>query len=280
MCSQTASHSAIAAITGSLKSFGCGLVKRIRSMPSTRSSARRSSPNSVVSSGARSRPQEFTFWPRSVTSRTPSRASAGDLRDDVARPSALLPAAHRRNDAVGALRVAAHRDLHPRLKAPLPPGRQVGRELPPLGEPPARNAFAARADPVREVRDRAWAEGHVHLGIELEDALALCLRVAAADRDHLLRVSRLEGPCLGEVGGEPLVGLLAHGARVEDDHVGRVLRPRLPQSERLEHALDPLGIVRVHLASERRDEVGPHVEHCSAGNGLVSSRRAQEDRAA
>ena len=59
----------------------------------------------------------------------------GDLRDDVARPSALLPAAHRGDDAVGALRVAAHRDLHPRLKASLPPGRQVGRELLPLGEP-------------------------------------------------------------------------------------------------------------------------------------------------
>jgi hypothetical protein len=75
----------------------------------------------------------------------------GDLRDDVARPSALLPAAYRRDDAVSALRVAAHRDLHPRLKASLPPRRQVGRELLPLGEPPARNAFAAHADPVREV---------------------------------------------------------------------------------------------------------------------------------
>ena len=36
-CSQTASHSAIASITGARKSFGCGLVKRIRSMPSTAS---------------------------------------------------------------------------------------------------------------------------------------------------------------------------------------------------------------------------------------------------
>ena len=35
MCSQTAAHSAIAAMTGSRKSFGCGLVKRIRSIPST-----------------------------------------------------------------------------------------------------------------------------------------------------------------------------------------------------------------------------------------------------
>ena len=75
ICSHTAAHSAIAAITGSRKSFGCGLVKRIRSIPSTASHARRSSPNSVRISGARSRPHEFTFWPSSVNSRTPSRAS-------------------------------------------------------------------------------------------------------------------------------------------------------------------------------------------------------------
>ena len=36
-CSQTAAHSAIASITGWRKSFGCGLVKRMRSMPSTAS---------------------------------------------------------------------------------------------------------------------------------------------------------------------------------------------------------------------------------------------------
>ena len=57
---------------------------------------------------------------------------------------------------------------------------------------------------------------------------------SSPDRDHLLRVTRLEGPRLGEAGGEPLVGLLAHRARVEDDYVGRVLRPRLAEPERLE----------------------------------------------
>ena len=74
-CSQTAAHSAIAAMTSSRKSLGCGLVKRIRSIPSIESTARRSSPNSVRMSGTRSRPQEFTFWPSSVTSLTPSAAS-------------------------------------------------------------------------------------------------------------------------------------------------------------------------------------------------------------
>jgi hypothetical protein len=60
------------------------------------------------------------------------------------------------------------------------------------------------------------------------------------------------------VRGEALVGLLAHGARVEDDHVRLVLRRRLAEAERLEHALDPLRVVGVHLAAERRDEVPAH----------------------
>ena len=60
-CSQTAPHSAIASITGRRKSLGWGLVKRMRSMPSTASQARSSSPNSVRMSGRRSRPHELTF---------------------------------------------------------------------------------------------------------------------------------------------------------------------------------------------------------------------------
>ena len=35
MCSQTVSHSAMASITSGVKSCGCGLVNRIRRMPST-----------------------------------------------------------------------------------------------------------------------------------------------------------------------------------------------------------------------------------------------------
>src|SRR3954468_16683135 len=47
----------------------------MRSTPSIASTARRSSLNERRS-GRRSRPYEFTFWPRRVTSRTPSAASA------------------------------------------------------------------------------------------------------------------------------------------------------------------------------------------------------------
>ena len=37
-----------------------------------------------------------------------------------------------------------------------------------------------------------------------------------------------------------------------------VARRRLAEAELLEHALDPLAVVGVHLAAERRDEVPPH----------------------
>ena len=82
-CSQTDSHSAIAAITGARKSFGCGLVKRIRSMPSTPSQARSSSAKSLPTS----RPYEFTFWPSSVSSLTPVAREPFDLGQDLTRPA-------------------------------------------------------------------------------------------------------------------------------------------------------------------------------------------------
>src|SRR5918994_6539555 len=50
----------------------------------------------------------------------------GDLGEDLARAAADLPAAHLRDDAVRADGVAAHRDLHPGLEAPLAVERQLG----------------------------------------------------------------------------------------------------------------------------------------------------------
>ena len=108
------------------------------------------------------------------------------------------------------------------------------------------------------MRDRARPEGDVDERVEVEEPLALRLGVAAADGDHLLRVGALEHLRVAEVRGEPLVGLLADRARVEDEDVRLLLRDRLPQSQLLEHALDPLGVVSVHLAAERRDVVALH----------------------
>ena len=116
---------------------------------------------------------------------------------------------------------------------------------------PARDALTAGAEPVAEVRDRPGTERDVDERIELEDPLALRLGVAAADGDHAGRVDALPRRLGAEVRGELRVGLLADRAGVEDDDVGLLRGRRLPEPELLEHALDALGVVRVHLAPER-----------------------------
>jgi hypothetical protein len=185
---------------------------------------------------------------------------ARHLGDDLARPAALLLAAHGGDDAVRAHGVAAHGDLHPRLEVALAACGQVAGEVAPLREASPRDAQAASAEPVGEVRDRPRAERDVDIGVEVEDPVSLRLRVAAADCDHALGIGSLEGGRLREVRGEALVGLLADRARVEDDDVGFVLRDRLAEAERLEQALDPLGVVGIHLTPECRDVVALHGE--------------------
>src|SRR5919197_3596622 len=152
-----------------------------------------------------------------------------DLGDDLAEPPALLSAPDRRDDAVRALRVAPHRDLHPGLNAPLAVPRQVGREVLMRAELAARNGIPTRADAVAEVGNRAGAEGDVDERVLLEDPLALCLGIAAADSDHEIGTLALPRRRISEVGRKARVRLLAHRAGVEDDHVGGVRIRRLSQ---------------------------------------------------
>ena len=85
-----------------------------------------------------------------------------NLGDDLAGPAALLPTSNCRDDAVRALRVAAHGHLHPSLEPPLGTPGQVGRKVLVGAELPARNGEPTRGDPLAEVRDGARAEGDVH----------------------------------------------------------------------------------------------------------------------
>ena len=56
---------------------------------------------------------------------------------------------------------------------------------------------------------------------------------------------------------QPLIGLLTDRAGVEDQEVGILRGDRLPHAQRLQEALDPLGVVHVAvlLAPEGRDVV-------------------------
>ena len=98
-------------------------------MPATASHARSSSPNSVRIAGREVASPRVDVLPEQ---RDLAHAVVGEARhlgDDVARPAALLAPADRRDDAVRALRVAAHRHLHPGLEASLAVHRQIGREV-------------------------------------------------------------------------------------------------------------------------------------------------------
>ena len=88
-------------------------------------------------------------------------------------------------------------------------------------ELPARHGISAGGDPLAEVWDRAGPERDVDERVALEDPLALCFRVAATDGDDEIGPLTLACAGVSEVRREAGVGLLADGARVEDDDVGR-----------------------------------------------------------
>jgi hypothetical protein len=113
-------------------------------------------------------------------------------------------------------------------------------------------------EPLAEMWDRAGAECDIDLRIELEDPFALRFGVAAADSDDELGILALPGSRVAEIGGELGVRFLADRAGVEDEDVGVSLRGCLAEPDRFEHALDPLGVVSVHLAAERGDVVPAH----------------------
>ena len=158
-CSQTAAHSAIASMTGRAE------VLRVR--------AREADALDAVDGVARAQQlaelgvdvRQEVAAPRVdvlAEQRQLAHALLRELRhlgEDVAGPAADLAAAHGGDDAVRARRVAAHRDLHPRLEAPLAVHRQRGGELALVARPPrpALDAEAARAEPLAEMRDRARA---------------------------------------------------------------------------------------------------------------------------
>ena len=203
------------------------------------------------SSTGRSRPQELTFWPSSVSSRTPSAASAVRLGHEVAPADGSARARARAGTMqYEQAELQPLRDLHPGLVRPLAAHRQVARELVEGREMAARQR-AAGPDELAQPADVARAEGEVDERVQIEQLVLHRLRPAAADDDRLAG-SR----CFGARASirwlhEAVVGLLADRAGVEDEHVGLAGRRRLPQSQRLQQPLDPLGVVDVHLAAER-----------------------------
>ena len=88
-----------------------------------------------------------------------AHAVAGEARhlgEDLAGPPRHLAPTDGRHDAVGALGVAAHRDLHPGLEGAFAVHWQLGREVAVVEpEPPTRDAHTTGAEPLAEMGDRA-----------------------------------------------------------------------------------------------------------------------------
>ena len=102
------------------------------------------------------------------------------------------------------------------------------------------------------------AEDHVDPGGLGHDEVTVLLGHATTHGDLHAGVLLLEGGHPAEVPVQPVVGVLPHGAGVEDHHVGRadlgvLVRRQRHISGLVEQAGDPLGVMGVHLAS-----VGDH----------------------
>ena len=96
---------------------------------------------------------------------------------------------------------------------------------------------------------------HVAVGL-LEQRVAFLLRHAAGDGDERPAPGLLaEHAQLAEPRIELLLGVLADAAGVDDDDVGVALVVGRLVAGLLQQARHPLGVVDVHLAAERLDEV-------------------------
>ena len=145
-----------------------------------------------------------------------------DLGEDLAWPAVLLLAPKRRHDAEGAGVVAPDADGHPRGVRRLPAGGQRrGEDLEALQDLDLGLLGDARA--LEEGGERAeivGTEDDIDPGRAADHLSAILLGKAAADGDLHARGAGLDGREVTEVAVEPVVSVLAHRARVEDDQIG------------------------------------------------------------
>ena len=226
--------SAIAAITSSVKSLGCGEVNRTRSRPSIVAAgpqqlAEREPVAELHAVGVDVLPEQRDLEDTLGDQRL-------DLGQHVAGPAVLLGAAQRRHDAERAGVVAADADRDPRGVRRLAPGRQGGGEdLERLEDLDLRLVVVPRPLEQRRQRpDVVGAEDDVDPRRPAGDLAAVLLGQAAAHRDLHARVGLLDRRQVAEVAVELVVGVLPHRAGVEHDDVRGVLavarRARSPRS--------------------------------------------------
>jgi hypothetical protein len=105
----------------------------------------------------------------------------------------------------------------------------------------------------RSVGEVVGPEHDVDVTSALDDQVTVLLRQAAAHRDLEVGTTLLQALQAPELAVQLVVSVLTHAARVEHDDVGLVDVVGVLHPVGDEQPGDPLGIVLVHLASERAD---------------------------
>ena len=120
---------------------------------------------------------------------------------------------------------------------------------------------------VAESTDASRSNGSVDPGEVAKDVVTDRLGPAAGHDDLQLGLALFSPARHIERLDQSVVGAFADRAGVEDQHVGLLAVGGLPHAGRLEHALDALRVVHVHLATKRGDVKALH--------GLCPSGRAR-----
>ncbi len=205
----------------------------------------------------------------------PGGGGVAHLGEDLRCRTHAFVTAGVRHDAERAELVAALDDGHvgtDRVVAAGQPERE--RDVLVRVEIEQRRAAAGRGSrhERRELLDRLRADHDVDQLRPLQDRGAFLLRHAAGDGDDgpVARLGR-RGPNLTQAGEQLLFGALPHAAGIDDHDIGRLRRRRRRVAVGLEQPGDALGIVDVHLAAVRLDDVGA----LRIGHGVPRNRRTR-----
>ena len=252
MCSQSAGSSAWASITSSRMSLGCGLVYRMRSMPSTCIDP----PQQVGEPDPRFFRQVPPVAVHVLAEQGQLHHAFGGLALGFGDQQVGIAALFASPGATA--RCSTSRRSCSPGRSGASPGTaargcdgQVSGEL--LELEVALGGQRIRVQELGEAMDLPGTESDVDERELAEDLVLDRLGPAAADPDDALGVLVLQPFRFMEVRDEAVVGVLADRAGVEEDQVGVAALFGLVVTERREHAFHALGIVRVHLAPESGD---------------------------
>ena len=176
-----------------------------------------------------------------------------ELRQDIAGLAALFTAPHIRYDAVGAEIVAAIHDGQPGAELTLAPDGDVLHDDRALGRlhQHALMLLQLLSNELGQRIDAIHAKDQIDIGIALAQLFYHMFLVghAAAQADHQAALFLLQALQCTHIAEHALLGVLPHGAGVEEDEVCILGLIAQAVADIHQHALDALAIVDVLLTA-------------------------------